>query len=88
MLSLENDQKKKKVPESILKSRIYYGLVWFGFFCLMAYQPLRVTECQNQTIWLIAREIWGVHTFLKGSSLRVNVIAQLEFQLTFYNVAC
>ena len=28
----------------------------------------------------------GVHAFLKGISLKVNVIAQLEFELAYNNV--
>ena len=29
----------------------------------------------------------GVHTFPKGISPKVNVLAQLEFELTYYDVA-
>ena len=28
----------------------------------------------------------GVHTFPKDTSLKVNIIAQLEFELTYYNI--
>ena len=30
---------------------------------------------------------WWVHIFLTGIGLKVNIIAQLEFELGFYNVA-
>ena len=29
----------------------------------------------------------GVHTFLKGISLKVNIIAWLEFELAYFEVA-
>ena len=29
----------------------------------------------------------GVHTFLKGVSLKVNVIVQLKFEIAYYDVA-
>ena len=38
------------------------------------------------TIQPIADENKGVHTFLKGISLKANVIVQLQFELTHYNI--
>ena len=37
------------------------------------------------TIYLIAGRIRGVYTFLMGICPKVNVIARLEFELTYYD---
>ena len=62
---------------------------WFGFFDLMAYQPLSVIECQSHSQqWYYLTHCWEdkwVHTFRKGICLRVNVIARLEFELVYYD---
>ena len=68
---------------------VCFFLVWFGF---MAYQPSRVIMYQSHT----CRTEWyylthscgdkGLHIFLKGISLKLNVMVQLDFKLDYYNV--
>ena len=41
---------------------------------------------RSSTIYL-CQEDKGVHSFPKDTSPKVNVIAQLEFELAYYNVA-
>ena len=54
----------------------------------MAYQPLLVILCQSYSprrshSW----EDKGIHTFPNGICPKVNVIARLEFELTYYDSA-
>ena len=67
------------------------GLVWF--LCLIAYQYLWVIQCQIHLCWrtvLILFDSYlyswgdeGVHTFPKGISLKVNIIAWLEIKFAY-----
>ena len=54
----------------------------------MAYQPLRLSNAKaillEEQKWYYLTHGWedkGIHTFLKGICPKVNVIAQLEFEL-------
>ena len=64
------------------------------FLCLMAYQPSKVIPCQSHhcrrpVVVLFKPNLRNnmVHSFLKTISSKVNVIAQLEFELVHYDVA-
>ena len=69
----------------------WFGLVWF--VCLMAYQPLEVNNAKaiplEEQSWYYLTHSWedkGVHTFPKGICLKVNIIARLEYELTYYDL--
>ena len=67
-----------------------FGLVWF--LCLMAYQLFKLFNAKaillEEQLWYYLTHSWedkGVHTFPKGICPKVNVIAQLEYELTYYD---
>ena len=60
----------------------------------MAPQPSQVIQCHpcRRTIVILFNSYqgWGnkgVHAFSKGMSLKVNIIAWLEFELTYFEAA-
>ena len=73
---------------------IFLSLGLVCFLCFMIYQLLGVTWfqshlCSRTVMVLFYPELGegkGVHTFPKSISLKVNVIAWLEFKLTHHNV--
>ena len=69
-------------------------MVWFGFFVERhinlhrSFNPKAIIEEEQQSYNLTHN--WGkneVHTFIKDISLKENMIVQLKFKLTYYNVA-
>ena len=56
----------------------------------MAYQLLWVILIPKNSNDTILTHSWGdkwVHTFPKGISLKMNLIARLEFEFAYYDVA-
>ena len=65
-------------------------LFWFGFFCLMAYQPSWLFTAKATLHESYLTHSWEdkeVHIFPKGIYPKVNIIARLEFELAYYDVA-
>ena len=81
------------IPHTILSSKtreISAKIRRFGLvLCFMTYQPSRVIYCQShpcrRTVMLLYTHTWvgekAVHTFLKDSYPKVNIIAWLDFKL-------
>ena len=66
----------------------------FGFFVLWHINLCRLFNAkailQEEEWWYYLTHTWedkGVHTFPKGICPKVNVIAQLEYELTYYDFA-
>ena len=73
---------------------VQFSLVWF--VCVRAFQPLWVIQCQNHHCWktvmvlfnqLLGESIRQFISFPKVISPKVNVIARLEFELAYYDIA-
>ena len=82
------DSKKKKKKILIYKfdfHNFFYRpsryLVWF--LCLMTCQ----LPCIRTAVILFNLNLVGVHTFLQGISMKVNLIVQLERKLTYFKTA-
>ena len=72
----------------------YFGLVWFGLISLFnGISTLcrlfnAIAILLEEQVWYYLTHSWedrGVHTFPKSICLKVNVIARLEYELTYYN---
>ena len=68
--------------------------VWFGFFILWHINTCGVFKAKvillEEQLWYYLTHSWEdkeFHTFPKGICPKVNVIAQLEYELAYYNFA-
>ena len=82
----------KKTRSLTNHSIILLAIYWFRFLFLKAYQPLSDIQYKKilwMTIVLLFKPYLGnkgLHTFPKGISPKMNVIARLEFEFASYNV--
>ena len=71
------------------------NLIWFQFICLTTYQPSWVIwyqsyPCRRTVVVLFNPQLGGrherLHPFLKAICRKMNVLAQLRFELAYYDV--
>ena len=84
---LMNAYKNRNVYNTVCNVISLYNKVWSGFFffCLMAHQlscGIKFWNCPSKS-----GVMRGFITFPQGISLKVNIIAQLEFELVYHGVA-
>ena len=84
----------KDTPNSLcIRLDLYLlGLVWFGFFLLWHINLCRLFNAKpillEEQKWYYLTHSWedkGVNTFPNVICLKVNIIAQLEFELVYYD---